>query len=112
MASTYWTEQLGNKIVVCAGEGYELATFWFKKEGESESPLSKMEAEGHAKRFVDWLNEEHPITEEMAKVFGDSDESIEKCKEVNEMMNDKSKDDLKDLARKMALLQMMSSIGE
>lgn len=118
MTSEYFSHRLGNAIVVFAGE-YKLGEFWFKKDGESSSPLTEAEAETLANRFVDYLNKEHPIE---GDEYGDSkttkasldlnDEIAQmidgkKLKELKHKM-DKSKEDSKpDLASLMLMAAMM-----
>ena len=82
MVCKYFAEELGNMITIGVGES-KLGEIWFNREGESNSPLSKTEAENIALKIVAHLNEKYPITEERAEEWGDSDETIEKIKVMN-----------------------------
>ena len=82
MVCKYFAEELGNMITVGVGES-KLGEIWFNREGESDSPLSKTEAENIALKIVDFLNTHYPITEERAEQWGDSDDTIQKIKMMN-----------------------------
>lgn len=82
MVCKYFVEELGNKFTIGVGDS-KLGEIWFNKEGESDSPLSKIEAENLALKIVSHLNEKYPISEERAEEWGDSDETIEKIKVLN-----------------------------
>lgn len=82
MVCKYFAEELGNMITIGVGES-KLGEIWFNREGQSDSPLSKTEAENIALKIVAHLNEKYPITEERAEEWGDSDKTIEKIKVMN-----------------------------
>jgi len=95
MVCEYFYEKLGNAIVVFIGEGYEISKFWFAEEGESESPLNQAEAETLARRMVEYLNKEHPITEDMVEKYGDSEQVKENIRERDESASSTGIDELR-----------------
>ena len=85
MVCKYFAQEVGNKYDIGVGDS-KIAEIWFKSEGESDSPFSKTEAENIALKIVARLNEEHPISDEMAEEYGDSDDVLEKLGMVNKII--------------------------
>lgn len=109
MACEYFYHKLGNGIAIVVGEGYELGKFWFSKKGESETPLNEAEAETLARRFVEYLNKEHPITEEMAEKFGDSEESKSKMGDIQKLVEARETGEMdRELMAKLMLASLLS----
>ena len=86
MVCKYFAEELGNMFTIGVGDS-KIGEIWFNKEGESNSPLSKTEAENIALKIAVHLNEKYPISEEMAEEWGDSDETIKKIRTINKASN-------------------------
>lgn len=104
MVCKYFAEELGNMITVGVGES-KLGEIWFNREGESDSPLSKTEAENIALKIVDFLNTHYPITEERAEQWGDSDDTIKKIKLMNKASHG-------EMESPIDLLKMMCELEE
>lgn len=110
MACEYFTHEVGNSIAVIVGEGYELGKFWFNYDGESTTPITKAEAETLAKRFVEYFEKEHPITEEMAERYGDSEDAKSQFDEFQQSaraLKDASGSDSKELMLKLMLAKVL-----
>lgn len=114
MTCEYFYRRMGNGISIAVGEGYELGKFWFKKDGESTTPITEAEAETLAQRFVDYLNKEHPITEDMVEKFGDSDETKSKMEELDKMAQSVSTanddDGFKEFKAKLMMAALMGGL--
>ena len=94
----YFSHRLGKAYVVGIGS-FEIAKYWFGDEEieDSESPLSFDDAKEIAENLVAYLNENIPVTPEMAELYGDSDDSIMKITIMDkftngEELNDKEKE--------------------
>ena len=112
MACKYFYGQLGNGFSLGVG-AHELMRLWFKVDGESESPLTKLEAENICQKVVDYLNKEHPLTDADAEVYGDSDEAIERIDIMNKLANDEiSEEEKEELKAKMFLEMMLRKCAE
>ena len=110
MTCEYFYHKIGNGIAIVVGEGYELGKFWFSKEGESETPLTEAEAETLARRFVEYLNKEHPITKEMAEKLGDSEEAKSKMDDIQKLAECRESGEMDDDAREMMAKLMLASL--
>ena len=110
MTCEYFYHKLGNGIAIVVGEGYELGKFWFAKEGESYTPLTEAEAETLARRFVDYLNKEHPLTEEMIEKFGDSEDAKEKMGEIQKLAECRESGEMDGDAREIMAKLMLASL--
>lgn len=94
MTCRYFAVRAGNLFSIGVG-GSKLGEIWFKSEGESNAPLSETEAENIALKIVNYLNENHPISDEMAEEWGDSEESIKHLEFIDRVTKDEaSKEDL------------------
>ena len=95
MSTFYFVEKLGNAYEIGCGER-NLGKLWFAVDGESASPLSQEDAERICLKIADYLNKTYPISDEMAEEYGDSDNSIERIREINKMAESVSCDDSDD----------------
>jgi len=112
MTCKYFYGQLGNGFSMGVGN-HELLRIWFKVDGESETPLTKLEAENICEKIIRYLEKEHPITDEMAEVYGDSDEAIKKLDIMNKLANDElSEEEKEELKAKMFLEMLMSGCSD
>ena len=117
MSTFYFAEKLGNAYSIGLGEN-ELGKIWFGVEGESQSPLSQTEAELMATKIVAYLNENHPVTEQMAEEYGDSEEPLEKVRTMNKMAEgfsadgDDEEDEDDRMATLLKLMLLKSVMGD
>lgn len=117
MSTFYFAEKLGNAYSIGLG-GNELGKLWFRVEGESQSPLSQAEAEILAMKIVNYLNDYHPVTEEMAEEYGDSEEPLAKVKELNKVAEgfsadeDDEEDEYDKRATLLKLMLLSAMIGD
>lgn len=84
MSTFYFAEKLGNAYQLGLGER-SLGKLWFDVEGESASPLPQEDAERICLKIIDYLNKTYPVTDEMSEKYGDSEETVKKIRELNEM---------------------------
>lgn len=91
MSTYYFAEKLGNAYELGLGER-SLGKLWFEKEGKSASPLTQEDAERICLKIVDYLNKTSPVTDEMSEKYGDSDETVKKIRELNDMADSVSCD--------------------
>lgn len=87
MACKYFAVKVGNKFNIGVGNR-AIGELWFKKEGESEAPLSFEESEKIANKILKYLEDNHPLTEEDAELYGDSDEAIRRFNLIEKYMGD------------------------
>lgn len=87
MACKYFAVKVGNKFNIGVGKR-AIGEIWFKSEGESELPLTFEESEKIANKIVKYLEDNYPLTEEDAELYGDSDESIRKFNLIEKYMKD------------------------
>ncbi len=87
MTCKYFAVKVGNKFNIGVGKR-AIGEIWFKKEGESELPLTFEESEKIANKIVKYLEDNYPLTEEDAELYGDSDEAIRKFSLVEKYMDD------------------------
>ena len=92
MSTFYFVEKLGNTYQIGCGER-NLGKLWFRADGESASPLSQEDAERICLKIVDYLNKNHPISDEMAEEYGDSNDSVRRIREINEFAESDDSDD-------------------
>jgi len=87
MTCKYFAVKVGNKFNIGVGK-HAIGELWFKSEGESELPLTFEESEKIVNKILKYLEDNYPLTEEDAELYGDSDEYIRKFELVEKYMND------------------------
>jgi len=108
MTCKYFYQRVGNQFTVGIGER-KIGELWFKVEGESEVPITQLEAEKILDKFIEYLNKEHPITDEMSEFYGDSDSRIEKMKLLDKMARGELSDEEETKLQMEMFLGMLAS---